>query len=200
MAKNSYDHLFKLVLLGGSSVGKSSLMTRYTDDTYTDEINSTIGTDFRVKMIKFKSKAIKLQIWDTAGQEKFRSINTTFFRGVHGFIVVFDLNNLDSFKNVRLWIDDIKTYCANNYSIMLVGNKCDLPRVVQESDIKPLTDEFNISYFETSAKTDAGVSTIFETITELIYQKVSGKSASADSLATIKLTEKIYPVKKKSCC
>ncbi|WBY58514.1 ras-related protein Rab-1B [Plasmodium yoelii yoelii] len=107
---DSYDSLFKILLIGDSGVGKSCLLLRFADDTYTDSYISTIGVDFKIKTIEIDDKIIKLQIWDTAGQERFRTITSSYYRGAQGIIIVYDVTDRDSFNNVKNWIIEIEKY------------------------------------------------------------------------------------------
>lgn len=120
------DYLFKLLLIGDSGVGKSCLLLRFADDTYTESYISTIGVDFKIRTIELDKKTIKLQIWDTAGQERFRTITSSYYRGAHGIIVVYDCTDQDSFNNVKQWLEEIDRYACDNVNKLLVGNKCDL--------------------------------------------------------------------------
>merc|ERR1712166_916991 len=121
-----YDYLFKLLLIGDSGVGKSCLLLRFADDTYTETYISTIGVDFKIRTVEIDGKVIKLQIWDTAGQERFRTITSSYYRGAHGIIVVYDVTDEDSFTAVQRWLSEIDRYCHEHVNKMLVGNKCDL--------------------------------------------------------------------------
>ncbi|TKR60876.1 hypothetical protein L596_028058 [Steinernema carpocapsae] len=111
-----YDYLFKLLLIGDSGVGKSCLLLRFADDTYTESYISTIGVDFKIRTIELEDKVIKLQIWDTAGQERFRTITSSYYRGAHGIIV-------ESFNNVKQWLQEIDRYACENVNKLLVGQQ-----------------------------------------------------------------------------
>ena len=101
-----YDYLFKLLLIGDSGVGKSCLLLRFADDTYTESYISTIGVDFKIRTIELEGKTVKLQIWDTAGQERFRTITSSYYRGAHGIIVVYDVTDESTFANVKQWLQE----------------------------------------------------------------------------------------------
>lgn len=149
-----YDHLFKLLLIGDSGVGKSCLLLRFADDTYSDTYISTIGVDFKIRTIEIGGSTIKLQIWDTAGQERFRTITSSYYRGAHGIIVVYDVTDQGSFTSVKQWLQEITKYSSENVNRLLVGNKCDLTskRVVDFNIGKEFADDLAIPFLETSAK------------------------------------------------
>ena len=116
----------KLLLIGDSGVGKSCLLLRFADDTYTESYISTIGVDFKIRTIELDGKCIKLQIWDTAGQERFRTITSSYYRGAHGIIIVYDITDEDSYNNVKQWLNEIDRYASEKVDKLLVGNKADL--------------------------------------------------------------------------
>ena len=114
------------MLIGDSGVGKSCLLLRFADDTYTESHISTIGVDFKIRTIQLEGKTIKLQIWDTAGQERFRTITSSYYRGAHGIIVVYDTTDSETFEHVKTWLHEIDRYASENVNKLLVGNKSDL--------------------------------------------------------------------------
>lgn len=149
-------------------MGKSSLLLRFADNTYTESFIATIGVDFvsfsqKIKTVDVENKVVKLQIWDTAGQEKFRTITSSYYRGAHGVIVVYDVTNRDSFQNVKNWMGEITRYASENVNRLLIGNKCDIDakRAVTSEEGKELADSFGIQFMETSAKTAANVEQSF---------------------------------------
>ncbi|XP_058536120.1 ras-related protein Rab-3C isoform X2 [Ochotona princeps] len=122
----NFDYMFKLLIIGNSSVGKTSFLFRYADDSFTSAFVSTVGIDFKVKTVFKNEKRIKLQIWDTAGQERYRTITTAYYRGAMGFILMYDITNEESFNAVQDWSTQIKTYSWDNAQVILAGNKCDM--------------------------------------------------------------------------
>jgi len=170
---NDYDYLFKLLLIGDSGVGKSCLLMRFAEDSYTESYLSTIGVDFKIRTIDVDGKTIKLQIWDTAGQERFRTITAAYYRGAHGIVVVYDVTDSESFENVKMWLKEIERYAADYVEKLLIGNKSDLvgKKVVEYSIAQELADSLNIPFLETSAKDSTNVDNMFYTMTRLIQQR-----------------------------
>ena len=177
MATHKYDYLFKLLIIGESGVGKTCLLLRYTDDSFTANHLTTIGIDFKIKIVPLpNNKLVKLQIWDTAGQERFRTITKTYYKGAHGIILTYDVTDQNSFKNIRNWIKQIEANAQTNVCKVLVGNKCDKPdRAVSEEEGKKLAEDFNMSFFEASAKTNQNVKEVFDFLTEEILKTNEGK-------------------------
>lgn len=171
-----YDHLFKVVLVGDAKVGKSVLLSRFADNQFTESYVSTIGVDFKNKTIELdNNKKIKLQLWDTAGHERFRAIISSYYRGSSGILLVFDVNDEKSFNNVKVWKDDI-TQRVPEANIILVGNKCDdddaSPRVVSKERAEALAKELGIPYIETSAKTGHNVENCFVQLARAAYERL----------------------------
>ncbi|XP_068172994.1 ras-related protein ORAB-1-like [Antennarius striatus] len=172
-----YDYLFKLLLIGDSGVGKSCLLLRFADDTYTESYISTIGVDFKIRTVDMDGKMVKLQIWDTAGQERFRTITSSYYRGAHGIIIVYDVTEQESFNNVKQWLEEIDRYACENVSRMLVGNKCDLvgKKVVDAATAQELASSLKISFLETSAKSSDNVEGAFLTMASEIHKRVASE-------------------------
>jgi len=198
-----YDYLFKLLLIGDSGVGKSCLLLRFADDTYTESYISTIGVDFKIRTIELDGKTIKLQIWDTAGQERFRTITSSYYRGAHGIIVVYDVTDQESFNNVKQWLQEIDRYASENVNKLLVGNKCDLTnkKVVDYSSAKEYADQLGIPFLETSAKNATNVEQAFMTMAAEIKNRVGPTAANQTGSTGVKIDSK--PVEAKAsggCC
>ncbi|XP_072774575.1 ras-related protein Rab-13 isoform X5 [Taeniopygia guttata] len=125
MAK-AYDHLFKLLLIGDSGVGKTCLVIRFAEDNFSSTYISTIGIDFKIRTVDIDGKKIKLQVWDTAGQERFKTITTAYYRGAVGIVLVYDITDEKSFENIQNWMKSIKENASAGVERLLLGNKCDM--------------------------------------------------------------------------
>ncbi|KAJ1916582.1 Ras- protein Rab-1A [Mycoemilia scoparia] len=203
-----YDYLFKLLLIGDSGVGKSCLLLRFADNTYTDSYISTIGVDFKIRTIELDSKMVKLQIWDTAGQERFRTITSSYYRGAHGIIVVYDVTDKESFNNVKSWLQEIDKYAAEGVHKYLVGNKSDLQdkRQVTTEEAKEFADSLGISFIETSAKESENVDEAFVSLARQIKERMdkdhiggSGSSGANDK-SEVKLSGENINTQSSGCC
>ncbi|KVH88523.1 Ran GTPase [Cynara cardunculus var. scolymus] len=183
------DYLFKLLLIGDSSVGKSCLLLRFADDSYVDSYISTIGVDFKIRTVELDGKTIKLQIWDTAGQERFRTITSSYYRGAHGIIIVYDVTEMESFNNVKQWLSEIDRYANESVCKLLVGNKCDLA----------FADELGIPFLETSAKDSVNVEQAFLTMAAEIKKKM-GNQPTGDKKSGNTVQIKGKPIEQKSNC
>ncbi|KAF0713294.1 hypothetical protein DYB26_004833, partial [Aphanomyces astaci] len=157
--ENPFDMQIKLLMIGDSGVGKTCLLLRYANDSFSPTFITTIGIDFKVKNIDLDGKKIKLQIWDTAGQERFRTITTSYFRGAQGILLVYDVTDRASFNSIRNWVGQIQQHADVHVNKILVGNKCDMldDKVVSTEEGQALADEYGIKFFETSAKNNINV-------------------------------------------
>ena len=173
----SEDIVYKVLLLGDSTVGKTCFLLRYCDKTFQDAHLSTIGLDYRLKSMTLKNKKnIKLQIWDTAGQDRFRAITKNYYKGTNVIILIYDVTNLQTFENVKNWITQIREEANKNVVIFLAGNKADLPeesRAVQKEDGQKMAEEYNIPFQETSAKEGINVNETFQELVEKIDEVFS---------------------------
>eukprot|EP01091_Cochliopodium_minus_P011560 TRINITY_DN3310_c0_g2_i2.p1 TRINITY_DN3310_c0_g2~~TRINITY_DN3310_c0_g2_i2.p1 ORF type:complete len:208 (+),score=55.62 TRINITY_DN3310_c0_g2_i2:159-782(+) len=166
-----YDYMLKLLLIGDSDVGKSSILLRFTDDDFSDDISCTIGVDFKTKLIDFHNKKINLTIWDTAGQEKFRSLTSSYYRGTHGIILVYDVTNKKSFEHIESWLNEINTYATNDNLVkLLVGNKVDKEedREVTKEEAQEFARSREMVFIEASAKTTIGIQQSFNELVQKI--------------------------------
>jgi len=174
-SKNAaYDYLIKLLLIGDSGVGKSCLLLRFSDDSFTPSFITTIGIDFKIRTIELEGKRIKLQIWDTAGQERFRTITTAYYRGAMGILLVYDVTDEKSFMNIRNWIRNIEQHATESVNKILIGNKCDLvdKKVIDTGRGKQLAQEYGIKFLETSAKNSINVDEAFITLARDIKKRL----------------------------
>ncbi|KAI8580249.1 hypothetical protein K450DRAFT_237549 [Umbelopsis ramanniana AG] len=168
----------KLLLIGNSSVGKSSLLLRFTDDTFLpqDEVSATIGVDFKVSMMEVDGKRYKLTIWDTAGQERFRTLTSSYYRGAQGVILVYDVSNRDTFDALQNWYTELQTYSSSKDVVkMIVGNKVDKEssRVVTYKEGAAMAQKLQTLFIECSAKTKVGVQEAFEELVQKIIETPS---------------------------
>jgi len=193
MALNpEYDYLFKLLLIGDSGTGKSCLLLRFADDSYSESYVSTIGVDFKIRTLELEGKTVKLQIWDTAGQERFRTITSSYYRGAHGIIVVYDVTDQDTFANVKTWLGEIERYAVEGVNRLLVGNKSDLTdkKAVEYNVAKEFADSQGIPFLETSAKNASNVEQAFITMATQIKERMAASLPSAGAAGkTVKVGE-----------
>lgn len=183
----------RFVLIGDASVGKTSILNRISGKPFSFNENSTIGANYQLLTNDVDDAHVEIQLWDTAGQEKFRSLIPVYFRNAIGSLVVFDLTNRNSFENLDVWIGTFKEFAGDETIIIIVGNKCDLQNEIKVSDdeVKKWTESHGYLYFCVSANTGEGLSDLFDALSrELIKNKVATTSKSFD------ITES----NQKSCC
>ncbi|CAG9314023.1 rab1_3 [Blepharisma stoltei] len=169
-----YDYLFKLVIVGDSCVGKSCLLLRFADDSFDKISMATIGVDFKIRTLDLGETSVKLQIWDTGGNERFRNSRTSYYRDADGFMIVFDKTHRNSFENTQMWMYEVDRYANKNAIRILVGNKSDIENRYQvtREEAEEKAKRYGIPYIETSAKNAYQVDLAFETIArELIKQR-----------------------------
>lgn len=208
MAAADYDHLVKLLLLGDSAVGKSSLLMRFCDDRFETNHVLTIGVDFKFKRVERNGRKLKLQVWDTAGQERFRTITPAYYHAAMGVVLTYDITDKNSFDHVEYWVTQLNQHGSEDVQRILVGNKADMAaeldaatglplRKVTEEAGRNLAEKFNMAFFETSAKTGQNVENAFQQIADNVvekrYKNAPAGGPGGDDLLRPK-------PKKKGCC
>ena len=179
----NFNYLFKYIIIGDSAVGKSNILLRYIHDKFNDEFQSTIGVEFGAKNIKIEDKIYRIQIWDTAGQETFRSITRAYYKNSVCACVVYDITNRNSFQNIKSWIEDCRKQSPKTVFLVLIGNKTDLEdkRVITYSQGKEFADSYGLKYIETSAKKNMNVNEAFETLGRELMQASDDKKIGKPS-------------------
>ena len=178
------ERCLKVLLLSDTSVGKTCLLKRYTEDTFQDAYLSTIGFDYKFKIVTLKSgKEVKVQIWDTAGQERSRTIAKSYYRGAHGIILVFDVTNQKTFDNIKMWVNQIKEEASSKVCVILIANKIDSEeRVVSKEDAAALAKNYELKLYEASAKENINVTEAFQDLIENINTNYSAILSSGTQL------------------
>ena len=194
---NEVEFVFKILLLGDSEVGKSCFLMRYSDNVFVENYITTIGLDYKLKSVKLDSgKTIKVQLWDTAGQDKYRTIAKNYFKGSHGILLLYDVTKQSSFQNIRDWIQDIREEVSQKAIIFLIGNKIDLVdkrKISKEKGIE-LAEEYKLPFFEASAKSGENVDEVFKAL----YKKISEVYGDLEKEMGTKLNKR--KKNKRKCC
>ena len=178
------DLSFKIILIGDSGVGKTSILNYYTKKMFKDRIQSTIGVDFVTKFEDINGKSIKIALWDTAGQEKYRATTANYYKNSSACFIVFDLTDIDSFNHLEIWI---KFFCDNSgikekENIVILGNKSDLreERKISEEQIDEFISKQNFVYYETSAKNGENIDKCFKDIAEKLIEQYNNKKTNTN--------------------
>ena len=169
---NGYDMIFKIILIGDTSVGKTNILTKYLSDEFDPNSKATVGVEFGTKNFKIENKIVKVQIWDTAGQERYRSITNAYYKGAKGAFIVYDITKKTSFENIEKWLSDLKTNSDKNLSIVLLGNKSDLvdKREVTIEEGKEKAEKNKFAFIETSALNGNNIEKAFTELIMEVYQ------------------------------
>jgi Ras-related protein Rab-2A len=172
-----FDYIFRFVIIGNSNVGKSCIVSRFALNEFSKAHDITIGVDFATTIINVNGKKIKLNIWDTAGQETFKSITRSYYRNATAIILTYDITNIHSFYDIENWLKDAKTYSSSHPSIILIGNKCDLDfrRAVSKEKAQKYANDNNIFFLESSAKENKNIKEIFTILSSGILKKIDDK-------------------------
>ena len=210
---SNYQYIFKLILIGNSGVGKSCILQRYIKHTFEESYKCTIGVDFLMKSIVINGQTVKLQLWDTAGQEKYKSMASSYYRGANVALIVFDITNHESFDALPLWIENFYKNGPEQKNIILIGNKNDLTdlRQVTQKEAEAFSETNNMMYFETSAKEGDNIEYIFNYAAEKLLEFYGGNNEAtlkkqmapnndiqSSNFKEIRIEESSN--KKKNCC
>tara|TARA_B100001121_G_C18693475_1_gene624042 strand:+ start:3505 stop:4095 length:591 start_codon:yes stop_codon:yes gene_type:complete len=191
---DEYNKILKCIFIGDAYVGKTSLCKKLCQNNFPLSYMSTIGVDFFIKIISINDENIKLQMWDTTGQEKYNSITTSFYRNAKFIFLMFDLTNYKSFYNIKNWLKEIDYYCDDNIKKVLIGNKSDLKSTINENEINDFCYNYDILYYSCSVKND-NIEDLMKTILNDNLQLNNFKNMTIDD-NIIKITNK----KNKKCC
>lgn len=203
------DYLLKIIVVGDSGVGKTNLIQRYTKDKFSPEFASTLGVDFSSLDVQLKNKRVKIQFWDTAGQEKYKAISQAYYKNTHGVFIVYDITNKQSFDRAVVWFQELKHYVEPNVKIMLIGNKIDLEaqRQVDSKVAQTFANSQNLLFKEVSAKSneDNCVNSAIEKLINVIFDQMEleYESVSENRLLSLQksgVVTKKEGSEKKNCC
>lgn len=189
--EKAYDYIVKLLIIGDGNVGKTNMLLRICENKFIKSHLTTIGMDFKTKNLELDGKKVHLQIWDTAGQDRFKTITKNYYKGAHGIMMAYAINDRNSFNNIDNWMKQIKDHASEAVAIVLVGTKCDVEeRAVTFLEGKKLADLYGVPFIETSAKNDINVEEAFEIIARAAREKVVIKNETIiddDSNASVSL-------------
>ena len=209
---NGYDMIFKVVLIGDTSVGKTNILSKYLSNEFDPDSKATVGVEFGTKDFKIENNIVKVQIWDTAGQERYRSITNAYYKGAKGSLLVYDITNPKSFENLDKWLSDLKSNAEEKLSIILIGNKSDLEeeRKITIEQGKEKAEFYKLAFMETSALNGNNIEKAFN---ELITDVYKNHHELFEKQAKIELSDKAVDLgnpeggnetegskKKKYCC
>ena len=186
MMSESYDYLFKFLVIGNAGVGKSCLLHQFIEQKFKQDSNHTIGVEFGSKVVNIVGKSVKLQVWDTAGQERFRSVTRSYYRGAAGALLVYDISSRETYNALTNWLTDARTLASPNIVIVMVGNKRDLEsdREVTFMEASRFAQENELSFLETSALTGENVEEVFLKCTRTILSKIDGGELDPDRVGS----------------
>eukprot|EP01038_Epipyxis_sp_PR26KG_P006983 gene6983-9544_t len=178
MSSENLDHVFKILLIGDAGVGKSSILLQFTDGYFNDNLQSTIGVDFKVKVMDAagpdgRTKRVKVTIWDTAGQERFRTLTSSYYRGAQGIILVYDVARVETFDSLSMWLQEVEQFSmggGKEVVKLLVGNKVDQTRVVPREKADEWARSRGMLFMEASAKTKEGIAQVFNEVVQKVLE------------------------------
>ena len=204
--EEEYEMMVKIILIGDSSVGKTNIMSKYLKNQFNENSKATVGVEFGSKLFKINGHNIKAQIWDTAGQEKYKAITGAYYKGSKGAFVVYDITRKDSFDSVDKWINDLKSSSDQKLVVIIIGNKCDLEdkREILDEQGEEKAKSFGCAFLETSALSGNNVDKAFEMMISEIFKKYGNDTSDDMDIGTLKKGEDLNLAKKeekkKGCC
>ncbi|KAJ8398406.1 hypothetical protein AAFF_G00426610 [Aldrovandia affinis] len=206
-SEESYNFVFKVVLIGESGVGKSNLLSRFTKNEFNHDSRTTIGVEFSTRTVKLGTVTVKAQIWDTAGLERYRAITSAYYRGAVGALLVYDIAKHLTYESVERWLKELYDHADPNIVVMLVGNKSDLAslRSVPTEEAKDFAERKGLLFMETSALESTNVESAFHNVLAEIHKKVTSKQVTQGSVSTVSLSNPtalsaVNQEEKKPCC
>ena len=202
-----YEMMVKVIIIGESGVGKTNIMSKYLKNQFMENSKATVGVEFGSKLFKYQGHKIKAQIWDTAGQEKYKAITGAYYKGSKGALVVYDITRKDTFATLEKWVNDLKVASDPKLTMLLIGNKSDLDdkREVSKDQGEEKAKSFECAFLETSALSGDNIDKAFELMVKEIFEKFKNDSSSEEDFEIVKKGEDLKPEKatdinKKGCC
>jgi len=200
-----FDKTCQILIIGDTSVGKSSLISRYANGTFREEYLATVGLDYCTKNEIINNKTIQIKLWDTAGQERFKALTQNYFRNAEGVLLVYDVTSTDSFDNLKYWISSIKDNMKQknmNIPLIIIGNKIDMEdsREIIKENAEKFAGENNYKYFETSAKTGVGVDDAIRELVNQVLKQTGSDEQKQSRNNSVQIKDNGGNVKKKGCC
>ena len=208
--EDEYEMMFKIVLVGDASVGKTNIMSKYLKNEFHEDSKATVGVEFGSKQFTVEGHKIKAQIWDTAGQERYKAMTSAYFKGAKGAFIVYDITSKSSFESVDRWLNDLRVSADKNLTVIIIGNKCDLE---QQRDVKKEQGEEKsksngVAFMETSALSGENIDKAFDKMVNEVFNKCHEEFISDGDLDIVGGSEDINldktkpkdDGKKKKCC
>lgn len=202
----SYNYVYKVVLIGESGVGKSNLLSRFTKNEFNHDSRTTIGVEFSTRTVQMDTYTIKAQIWDTAGLERYRAITSAYYRGAVGALLVYDITKHLTYESAERWLKELLDHADPHIVVMLVGNKNDLEtlRTVPSEEARGFAEKKGLMFMETSALESTNVESAFNEVLSAIHKKVASREVTRGSICAVTITNPIGPVgeaqESRGCC
>ena len=196
--ESDFDYTIKLLVVGDSTVGKTNFIRMFIENVFSQNYMTTSGIDLKTSSIEIKNKKIRVQLWDTAGQEKYRAITKNLFLKVQGTLVVYDITNEESFNNLKMWVKSIREECGKQMQMIIIGNKCDLneERTVDKNKVMEYAKEEKLDYIETSSKTGENIHKAITLLCEKVLDNTDFSNDFSFTLDEATVTKKT----KNKCC